>query len=110
MHNARAPISPSLPGLTRQSILIARALCEDDGPAGQALRDSHISQGPSMLDGLESNEPMEDDHRSWFSIVAGPSAQASEDPGSECERAFGVGIFLPRSFAFEVRRDVFESW
>jgi hypothetical protein len=34
---------PSLPGLTRQSIFFAKRSCEADGPAGQALRDSHIS-------------------------------------------------------------------
>jgi len=28
--------SLSLPGLTRQSILFARTLCEADGPAGKA--------------------------------------------------------------------------
>src|ERR1700680_5269160 len=62
-----------------------------------------------MFDGLEANEALEHDDGTRFSVVAGPAAQACEDPGGECERASVMRIFLARSLAFEVCRDRFES-
>src|ERR1700693_2666479 len=62
-----------------------------------------------MFDGLEANEALEHDDGTRLSVVAGPAAQACEDPGGEGERASGMRIFLARSLAFEVCRDRFES-
>lgn len=62
-----------------------------------------------MFDGLEANEALEHDDRSWLSVVAVPAAQACEDPSGECKGTFRVRIFLTYGFAFEVFRDRFES-
>src|SRR5713101_1591665 len=62
-----------------------------------------------MFDGVEANQALEHDDGTRLSVVAGPAAQACQDPGGECERASGMRIFLARSLAFEVGRDRFES-
>jgi hypothetical protein len=53
-----------------------------------------------MLDSLEASEPMENNHRAGLSVVAAPSTEPGEDPSGECERAFGMGIFLFGGLAF----------
>src|ERR1700754_872998 len=63
-----------------------------------------------MLDSLEASEPMEHDDGAGLSVVAAPSTQPCKDPSGECERAFGMGIFLFSGLAFHVCGDCLQSW
>src|SRR4029077_4438578 len=63
-----------------------------------------------MLDSLEASEPMEHDNGAWLSVVAVPSTQPCKDPSGECERAFGMGIFLFGGLTFQVCGDCLQSW
>ena len=47
-----------------------------------------------MLDSLEASEPMVHDDGAKLTVVAALSTQPCKDPSGECERAFGMGIFL----------------
>ena len=63
-----------------------------------------------MLDSLEASEPMEHDNGTGLSVVAVPSSQPCKDPSGECERAFGMGIFLFGGLTFQVCGDCLQSW
>src|SRR3990172_11122100 len=75
----------------------------------RGLPDSHMSQHPTMLDGVELNQALEHDDGAGLSVVAGPAAEARKDPRGIGERALGMRIFLPCRLAFEACRDRFES-
>src|SRR6185436_11504179 len=65
------------------------------------LQDSHISEAPPMLDGVELGEPSEHDNGAWLSVVAGPTAESCEDPRGVGKRALRVRVLLLCGFAFE---------
>src|SRR5712692_12016033 len=76
-----------------------------------SLSDSHIvkRQSSSVLDRSEVLEASSHDLGSGLAVVAGPAAEAGDDPGGEGERALGVGIALPFCLARELGRDGFED-
>src|SRR5215470_20259625 len=80
-------------------------------PPPQALSDSHIlgSQRGAELDALEVIETPAHDLRAGFAVVAGPTAEPTNDPRRKGERAFWVRVFLSCCFAFELRRYGFED-
>src|SRR5690349_7410384 len=104
-------VSRGLDPRAHNGLTASTVSCGSDvnGPSGQALLDSHIAEGPSVLDGMELDEAMEHDDGSWLAIVAGPSAEPCDDPGGKGERALGMRVLLPRGFAFEAGRDTLEN-
>src|SRR6185369_3934989 len=87
----------------------ARATSQHVTPA-LSLRDSHIlSDAPSLLHGSEVKEAFEDDNGAGFSVIAVPAAEPGADPGSECEGAFGIGVFLLVGLAFKCHRYAFDD-
>src|SRR2546428_13071453 len=73
------------------------------------LSDSHIvtDQGSAVLDGVELDEADAHDLGARLAVVAGPSAEAGDDPGREGKGALGVRIALSRGPALEPDRDSF---
>src|SRR5882724_11765322 len=80
-------------------------------PPRKRLSDSHIlePQRGAELDTPEVIQPTAHDLWAELAIIAGPSAEASNDPGREGEGSFGMRIFLARSLAFETSRKSFEN-
>src|ERR1700722_18963192 len=60
----------------------------------EALADSHISEPFERIDavfcGLEGFPPVEHDERTWFAVVACPTAEPCANPGGVGERSFGM--------------------
>src|SRR5216683_1047237 len=75
------------------------------------LSDSHIlkPQRGAIFDALEVVETLAHDSRAWLSVVSGPPAETTNDPGRKGERTSGVRVFLPSCLAFELRRYGFED-
>src|SRR6266852_1142731 len=75
------------------------------------LSDSHIlkPQRGAIFDALEVVETLAHDSRAWLSVVSGPPAETTNDPGRKGERTSGVRVFLPFCLAFELRRYGFED-
>src|SRR5579862_5805791 len=75
-------------------------------PPQCGLPDSHIVIGSEDSDaafyGLDFEPSVEHDDGAWFSVIAGPSAEAGTHPGGIGERCLGVGIFLTCGLAFEL--------
>ena len=49
------------------------------------------------------------DLRAWLAVVAGPAAEASDDPGGEGQGSLWMRIALTLGLAFELGRDGFED-
>src|ERR1700730_3896653 len=75
------------------------------------LSDSHIlkPQCCTELDAPEVIEAPAHHLGTGLPVVAGPSAEAANDPGREGKRAFGMRILLKRCVAFELGRDRLEN-
>src|SRR6476620_4236293 len=75
------------------------------------LSDSHIlkTQRGAIFDALEVVETLAHNSWTWFSVVAGPAAETTNDPAREGERSSGVRVFLSFRLAFELRRYGFED-
>src|ERR1019366_4124512 len=67
------------------------------------------AQSSAVFDALEVVETSAHDAGAWLAVVAGPAAEAADDPSRESERAFGVGVLLTRGFAFEFGRYGFKG-
>src|SRR5947207_7490650 len=80
-------------------------------PHALHLLDSHIvtPQGRAVLYGAELGETDAHDLGAGFSVVAGPSAEAGDEPRGEGKGAPGMGIALALGLALELGRDGFEE-
>src|SRR5207248_7843495 len=78
-------------------------------PSPCGLLDSHISEAPTMLDGVELREASEHDDWAGLSVIAGPAAEPCADARRIGERAYGMRIFLLFGLAFEAVRDARQS-
>src|SRR3954454_1164253 len=80
-------------------------------PSPLWLSDSHIveSQISPAFDRLEPFVAATHYHRAGFSIVAGPPAQATHDPGCERQRALRVRVLLFFGLALTSRRHGFKD-
>src|SRR5271166_2988005 len=74
-------------------------------PPAPCLRDSHISEAPSVFDGVELGEASEHDDRAWLAVVTGPAAEPCEDPCGIGKRAGRMGILLLGGLALEALTD-----
>src|SRR6266851_5611122 len=109
--HAKTQLLPSLMRRAPPSPRCARRGATTTLSARSCLSDSHIvkRQSSSVLDRSEVLEASSHDLGSGLAVVAGPAAEAGDDPGGEGERALGVGIALPFCLARELGRDGFED-
>src|SRR5262249_51837371 len=86
------------------------AYLRHDGSRRKPLSDSQIfgDLGADFYR-VEAVEPMTHDSRPGLSVIAGPSAEASDDPASEGERAFGMRVLLALGSPFQALAEGLEE-